>query len=683
MSEPAPHHAELLSSLERYFGFTSFRDRQEEVVRRAVEGRDTLAIMPTGAGKSICYQLAAMLRPTPTLVISPLIALMKDQVDNLPESVRDQAIVLNSSLDQSEVARRLHDVKLGKYRIIYAAPERLRQERFVSALKSAGVGLVVIDEVHCVSMWGHDFRPDYLFIASALKALGSPSVLGMTATATPTTAADIGNSLGRRMEVVRSTVVRSNLRYTVIDADNEEEKRRKTVSIAQSHRGSGIVYARSREKCERLAELLRRNKVQATHYHAGLLPAERVRVQDQFLRGQTRVIVATTAFGMGIDKADIRWVLLYDFPGSLEDYVQRVGRAGRDGLLSECILLASDNDASNLRRFARSSIPTVDQLRAVYRQVRSVLRSGTGELAVSDLTAGLNEDQEPRVLLGMLERVGLIQRDFDSGRAMNVKLLEAPPDSGKRIEALLHEYESQARERANRLIRFASSEKCRHRQVAEHFGEHLESDCDRCDVCNPQAGNSAKRTPMRPLPASISQAIIDAIDSLQWPLGQRGLTAMLFGSVGAPPSARASKSFGLLASAREGSIRRWIEILIKGGNLEYFENDGYRLLRVADRQDLPTIISAANPDRAPSTSGSHPPVDDGDRELFDRLRSWRQGKARDLNWQPYMILSDRTLGQIASARPRTERDLRGIEGIGDTKLALYGADLLALVQPAQ
>src|SRR6188474_2354724 len=288
----------LEQPLRELFGFEEFRPGQEAVVRAAVEGRDTLALMPTGSGKSLTYQLAAMLRPEPTLVLSPLIALMKDQVDKLPPRVAGAATFVNSSLAPEEAAARLRSVAAGDTRILYAAPERLRQQAFVETLREIGVGLVVVDEVHCVSMWGHDFRPDYLFIRRALEALGDPSVLGMTATATPAAAAEIATSLGRDLAVVRTSVVRPNLRYDVEGVGGNEDRLRILVERLRAvEDGSAIVYARSRDSCERVARTLRGHGLRLEHYHAGLEADERSRVQDDFVSGRIRGVVATTAFG--------------------------------------------------------------------------------------------------------------------------------------------------------------------------------------------------------------------------------------------------------------------------------------------------------------------------------------------------------------------------------------------------
>lgn len=421
---------DLLPELRRLFRFDGFRPGQERVVRAAIEGRDTLALMPTGSGKSLTYQLAAMLRPAPTLVLSPLIALMKDQLDKLPPDVAARATLINSSLEPDEAARRLRAVAAGEVKLLYAAPERLRQRSFLDALRQVGIGLVVIDEVHCVSMWGHDFRPDYLFIRSALDALGGPAVLGMTATATPETEREIAAALGREPEVVRTSVVRENLRYDVEVAEGEEERLRALVRRLRALRGaSAIVYARSRRSTEKLALVLRRHGLDAVHYHAGLDPAERAAAQEAFIEGRVQTIVATIAFGMGIDKPDIRLVLLYNYPDSLEGYVQMVGRAGRDGRPSDTVLLAGRADARSLLRFARSDIPSLDELRGVYRAVRERPQATPEELSGS--TGG---DSDPKVLVGMLEQAGLVRRGFDAGRAIQVEVLPQPADAAERLD---------------------------------------------------------------------------------------------------------------------------------------------------------------------------------------------------------------------------------------------------------
>ena len=436
-------------------------------MRAAIAGRDTLALMPTGSGKSLTYQLAAMLRPEPTLVLSPLIALMKDQVDKLPPEIAATATFVNSSLSAEETASRLAGVSSGETRLVYAAPERLRQARFVELLADVGIGLVVVDEVHCVSMWGHDFRPDYLFIRRGLEALGDPTLLGMTATATPETARDIGQALGRSLDVVHTSVMRPNLRYDVEEVANAEDRIAILVERLRALRGgSAIVYARSRRSTEELARVLSGHGFRAEHYHAGLEAQERTRVQDDFVSGRTQAVVATTAFGMGIDKPDVRLVCLVNYPDSLEGYVQMVGRAGRDGEPSETLLLASPSDATALRRFAVSDVPTASELRSIYR----ALRDANGLVDSDDLSV-LVPERDARVLVGMLEQAGLLERSFDEGRLMRIDLTAAPADARERVEALLDRASLVAESRADRIVAFAETRVCRHEQVAAHFGE--------------------------------------------------------------------------------------------------------------------------------------------------------------------------------------------------------------------
>jgi len=655
--------SELRPALTAMFGFEDFRPGQEQVVRAAVDGRDTLALMPTGSGKSLTYQLAAMLRPTPTLVLSPLIALMKDQVDKLPPEVAEQATLINSSLDPDEAAARLRAAAEGRYRLLYVAPERLRQRHFLDAIAGIDIGLIVIDEVHCVSMWGHDFRPDYLFIRRALDALGTPAILGMTATATPATEREISTALGREPEVVRTSVVRPNLRYDVEIVDGEEDRLRTLVRRLHDLRGaSAIVYARSRRSCESLARTLRVHDLAAVHYHAGLEPQERSAAQEAFIEGRIQTVVATTAFGMGIDKPDIRLVALYNYPESLESYVQMVGRAGRDGRASDTLLLASRSDAGQLRRFARSDIPTVADLRAVYARLR-----GRREV----LPEELGDEPDPRVLVGMLEQVGLVRRGFDAGRAMQIEVPDPPADSAERIDGLLARYEQEALARADRLVHFAESRTCRHRQVAEHFGETVAEDCGMCDVCSPLAKPAEAPAPATaPLPADIAGAVHGAVLELRWPLGRTGLTAMLRGSMSAPRSAQRSPHFGLLAAASQADVKRWIQLLERSGALESFESDdGFRLLRAVPGAELPRIGS-------PAAAG---PADEG---LFERLRAWRLERAREDEVPAYVVLHDATLRELASAKPANERDLAAVKGFGPSKLERYGDDVLAVIAAA-
>ena len=622
--------------------------------------------MPTGSGKSLTYQLAAMLRPEPTLVLSPLIALMKDQVDKLPPQIAATATFVNSSLSAEETAERLAGVSSGKTRLVYAAPERLRQSRFVELLSKVGIGLVVVDEVHCVSMWGHDFRPDYLFIRRGLEALGDPTLLGMTATATPETARDIGQALGRTLEVVHTSVMRPNLRYDVEEVANAEDRIAILVERLGALRGgSAIVYARSRRSTEELARVLSGHGFRAEHYHAGLEAQERTRVQDDFVSGRLQAVVATTAFGMGIDKPDVRLVCLVNYPDSLEGYVQMVGRAGRDGAPSQTLLLASPSDATALRRFAVADVPSPTELRAVYRAVRD-----SGGLVDPDELAAAAPERDARVLVGMLEQAGLLRRSFDEGRLMRIELAAAPADARERVDALLDRARLVAESRADRIVAFSETRVCRHEQVAAHFGETYSGPCGACDVCVPSTRGSASiSSPPPPLPDEIGEAIVDAVASLTWPLGRRSLIATLRGSLKAPPSARRSAAYRMLAAATDAEVRRWVQLVESSGALvEVTTPDGFRVLHVDASVQPPRIRTHVDADV--------------DEDLVGRLRSWRLERSQEDAVPAYVVLHDATLRELAAIRPQTLDELAGIKGFGPVKIERYGDDLLAVLATA-
>jgi ATP-dependent DNA helicase RecQ len=414
-----PIDPRVFEVLQRDFGHTTLRDGQRQVIERVLSGTDTLGIMPTGAGKSLTFQLPAMLLPGVTIVISPLIALMKDQLESLPPRVRARSTVINSTLSFDETQHRLDEIQKGAIKLVYIAPERFRDHRFLRALQRVPISLAVIDEAHCINLWGSDFRPDYLFIPKALAELGDPPVLALTATATPTMANQIGVGLGRDLEMVRVSLFRSNLFYSVETLRNREEKVTRLVEICRKLQGSGIVYVGSRKDAESLAATLCDRGVQAIPYHAGLDAGTRARNQERFMTGQSRVVCATVAFGMGIDKSDVRFIVHFAAPSSLEAYAQESGRAGRDGRGARCILLSTANDGTRLRQFARREEIKIESLRDVYKEIK---KAADGEWTVVDprrIELALNdpdsEDQiDSRVALGIIEQAGLITRHPDA-----------------------------------------------------------------------------------------------------------------------------------------------------------------------------------------------------------------------------------------------------------------------------
>ncbi len=339
----------LKESLKEIFGYSQFRGNQERVIRNLLNGKNTFVIMPTGAGKSLCYQLPAMVRDGLAIVISPLIALMKNQVDQM-NAYGVNARFLNSTLSKGEITRLKRECMNGNVKLLYVAPESLNKEDTIEFLKKVNVSFVAIDEAHCISEWGHDFRPEYRRIKSMIQNLGDMPIIALTATATPKVQIDIQKNLQMEdADVFMSSFNRKNLFYEVRP---KKETKKQLIKFLKDHKGkSGIIYCLSRKKVEEIATLLNVNGFKAAPYHAGLDPDVRIRNQDDFLNEETDIIVATIAFGMGIDKPDVRFVVHYDVPKSLEGYYQETGRSGRDGLEGLCLMFYSHNDLNKLEKF--------------------------------------------------------------------------------------------------------------------------------------------------------------------------------------------------------------------------------------------------------------------------------------------------------------------------------------------
>jgi ATP-dependent DNA helicase RecQ len=350
--------------LKDVFGFDSFKGNQEAVIHHIMNGNDCFVIMPTGAGKSLCYQLPAMMMEGTAIVISPLIALMKNQVDNLRGFSQNNSLAhfLNSSLNKSELQKVHQDVVSGETKLLYVAPETLKKSDTLKLLSSVKISFVAVDEAHCISEWGHDFRPEYRKIKQMVKEIGDIPVLALTATATPKVQHDIQKNLNMLdAELFKSSFNRSNLFYRVRPKGRKDVVHKEIISFIKKREGnSGIIYCLSRKKVEEIATMLQRNGVSALPYHAGLDAKVRAQHQDDFLMENCDVIVATIAFGMGIDKPDVRYVIHYDVPKSLEGYYQETGRAGRDGLKGECVLFYNPNDIEKLEKFMKDK-PVAEQ----------------------------------------------------------------------------------------------------------------------------------------------------------------------------------------------------------------------------------------------------------------------------------------------------------------------------------
>ena len=417
-----------LAALHEHFGFEDFREGQREVIASILEGRDTVVVMPTGGGKSVCYQLPAMMLEGATVVVSPLIALMKDQVDAL--AARDlPATFINSSIDFDEQTARIRGVGQGRYKLVYVAPERFRSERFIEALQQARISLFAIDEAHCISQWGHDFRPDYLRLRASIERIGRPQVVALTATATPHVRADIIEQLHlREPRAFVSGFDRPNLTIKVIQTQKEREKIAYVKQLASAYaQGSGIIYTSTRKAVEQVFARLRSAGLSVVAYHAGMTEIERSNAQDEFMSGRAQMIVATNAFGMGIDKPDIRFVAHYQLPGSIEAYYQEIGRAGRDGLPSVCALLFNYADKRTQDYFIEGSYPPPDVIARVYEAL-----VGTGmsriELSTKEIAAraGIRNEMAVQSALIILEKAGHIERGTANENRASVRLLVSP-----------------------------------------------------------------------------------------------------------------------------------------------------------------------------------------------------------------------------------------------------------------
>ena len=601
--------AKMIQTLKRYFGYDSFRPLQEEIIRTVLDGRDSLVLMPTGGGKSICYQLPALLCEGTAVVVSPLISLMKDQVESLCAN-GVAAGALNSSNDETENAVLRRACMEGSLKLLYISPEKLIAEANY-LLRDMHISLFAIDEAHCISQWGHDFRPEYAQMGFIREMFPNIPVIALTATADKITREDIVRQLHlNQPKVFISSFDRPNLSLTVKRGYQQKEKSKAILDFIGRHRGeSGIIYCMSRSKTETVAQMLQKQGLRVAVYHAGLSSVRRDEAQDDFINDRVQIVCATIAFGMGIDKSNVRWVIHYNLPKSIESFYQEIGRAGRDGLPSDTLLFYSLADLILLTKFATES----------------------------------------------------------GQQGINLEKLQ-------------------------RMQQYAEADVCRRRILLSYFGEATTEDCGNCDVC--------KNPPQRFDGTVIVQKALSAIVRTEQQIGTSILVDILRGNNTPDVSEKGYQQLKTFGAGREVPARDWQDYLLQMLQLGYFEiayNENNHLKITSSGSDVlfgraqARLAVIRREEFAPAKGRkkkSTIPVRElplglpntESEELFEALRALRKRLADQEALPAYIVLSDKVLHLLSTARPITMEAFGNISGIGEYKKKKYGKDFVELIK---
>ena len=648
-SDLPANHEIYTALLSEKFGYPGLRPGQSEVLR-GLDSSDVLAVLPTGSGKSMAYVLPALVSGR-VLVVSPHIALMQDQVESLvANGVR--AAFINSNLTNVQKRDTFIEFRDGDLDLLYTSPESLANQKFVTGLAKAGINLLAIDEAHCVSEWGHTFRPDYLRLDSVRKQLGSPRTIALTATATDQARNDIVQRLGLddAVRVVHS-VDRPNLTFTVNFGGSNSEKQDFLIDFATKRRGkSGIVYVGSRKRAEKLAELLSGAGLSAAHYHAGIVAKTRSDVQRRFMTDQIDVMVATNAFGLGVDKPDVRFIVHYDMPARLEAYYQESGRAGRDGEPAECVLIYTPYSASGPRWFIDRDHPPASDLRIVWRRLCAIVGPDS---RVPE--SGFGNFDGKVMAIRAFQESGLLDKSADT-------LLSDNPDA--RINSMVVDHHREHEfEMLELMLGYAQTLGCRRSYILEYFGEPPVESCGSCDNCLNSTGSDGSGLLGRiiQLRSKIAQQNrMDSVDVFE----DRTARALA--------DARPRDETELLEVWGIGPVRarRWGKQMLE--EVQKWE---------ADNPDAAPRSSVAAA-RKTTVSQSRRP-DHADMPLFDVLREWRKTRAAEEGVPAFVVFSDRTLAALASAKPTNMDELFTVFGVGAAKRDRFGRAVLDVIEEFQ
>lgn len=687
--------------LQEVFGFEDFLDGQETVIDEILSGRDGSVVMPTGGGKSLCYQLPALCREGVTLVVSPLIALMKDQVDALEE--RGVAVTLiNSTLTWNEQKERLDGMKSGAYRLVYIAPERFRASSFMSALSDVKIEMVAIDEAHCLSQWGHDFRPDYMRLGKALEKMGRPQCVALTATATPIVREDIRGVLNLRepFESI-SGFERPNLSFTITPVEKVAQKYGRLKKVLAENK-TGIVYCATRKKVEEVAETIHSWGLKCIAYHGGMSDQEREDTQNAFISREADIAVATNAFGMGIDRSDVRFVVHFEIPGSVEAYYQEAGRAGRDGEASVCELLFNYADTRTQEFFIDGVNPGPGMIRDVYQFFLNEADDAYEVHRTLDEVKdaiGAKNGMAIGAALGALIRGRWVERfDVPGMRAKGTRLLK--PDVLTRDltldEAALEEKERRDREKLEKMVQLCYANTCRQQWVLEYFGEVDAPVCGSCDVCRGEE-NSERRAPsddedliVRKFLSGVARMSRRTAAGWEGIFGRGRIVQMLLGSKSQEVlrvRLHELKTYGILKKQGTAYLNALARSLNNGG-LIVTQMGEYPLVTLTPRGEQVMMGKTSYSLEWPSNDGGSKTSADGvdlkdlgfDGQLYDRLKEVRTRLAKAAQVPAYVIFSNDTLEHLARLRPKTMDAGLLVKGIGEAKAEKYLEPFLKVIR---